>query len=179
MMQKTSDNQINKLKNSEGFSFIAYADGKTDGKQNYSIGYGHQIRSNEAFLKNEVVSKQWGDTQMRKDIKPLEISINANSFNLTQDQFDALIDFGYNAGSGSLAKVLVTYAKTGDPVKVADHIKQYVKTRDAKNNLIVSDDLVNRRNENAKPFLIGLHPPSIPSTLLFAGISLGVWFFFS
>lgn len=158
MAQNTSIEQVDRIKKSEQFRSIAYSDGKANGKQMFSIGYGHQIQPNENYLKNEVVSKDWALAQLKKDLKPLEHIINGANSNFTQTQFDSLIDFGYNCGSNALAKVLQTWRTTKDKHAVAAHIRQYVKTTDSKGNKVTSPNLVIRRNENAEAFLLDGEP---------------------
>lgn len=153
-IKKISPGQLEHIKSSEGFSSFAYPDGMASGKQLYSIGYGHQIKPYESYLKEEVISKDRATGLLYGDIKPLEDVINGIARKeLNQAQFDQLVDFGFNTGSNALTKVLTTLNSSKDFNPVADHINLYVKTRDPKNNLIVSPVLVARRKMNALPFL--------------------------
>lgn len=141
----TSSKQISEIAAEENFRATAYADGMINGVQQHSIGYGHQIQPNEKNLLTASVSKDWALNQLKKDLKPVEDLINKRSrYPVTQSQFDGLADFGFNCGVGALSKVLDTWNSTHDMGQVADHIKQYNKTRQ-NGELVVSQNLVERR----------------------------------
>lgn len=163
--QNVSPSLLDRIKQSEGFRSTAYPDGMSSGKQLYSIGYGHQIRPNESFLKNEVISKQFASELLLKDILPLEQAVNSSLKPLNQAQFDELVDFGYNTGIGALNKVINTLNNSTDFKNVADHINQYVKFHDSKNNLVTSAALVARRKINSLPFL---NQPKIQNSAIVA-----------
>jgi len=158
-MLTTSTPAIAKLKKAEGgFRAKAYAD--ADG---HSIGFGHFIRANEAHLLTQTVTLDWANKQMRADIAPLELQINqAVPKGFNQNQFDALIDFGYNCGSGALSKVLVTWNSTHSTDAVTKHINQYVKSKDQTGQLKVNPVLVARRDAEALLFSSTYIPKVIP-----------------
>jgi len=121
----------------------------------YSIGYGHQIQPNERYLLTAVLSVQDALNLFRTNLSPIEAIINSKSENdLTQDQFDALVDFGFNCGDGALANIISTWNATGDPEQVADRMELYNKTR-TNGVLTVSDALKARRATEANMFIAG------------------------
>lgn len=81
----------------EGFSTQVYND-----DCHPAIGYGHDLKSGESFPNG--ITREEAQALMMSDLKPIEQYLNA--FNLTQNQFDALCDFGYNLGIGALAEML-------------------------------------------------------------------------
>ncbi|GAA4914361.1 hypothetical protein GCM10023313_17160 [Mucilaginibacter defluvii] len=137
----------------EQFSAKAYSDGEVKGVKKFSIGYGHQIRPNEQYLLTATINKAKGMELFASDLAPLETQVNKGSKHaLNQSQYDVFVKFGYNAGTGSLAKVLTTWNTTHDVNKVAEHIKLYKYT--TKNGVkVVSTGLVERRAAEALEFV--------------------------
>jgi len=149
-----SQEQILKTCVTESFSATAYADGMVNGVQMYSIGYGHQIQPNEQSLKRATITKSQAMDILSADISPIENQINnKTAFPLSQSQFDALFDFGYNAGAGSLNNILDTWNATRDPQAVANRMALYDKYHNSAGVLVVNDDLVQRRAEEGLQFL--------------------------
>jgi lysozyme len=122
---KTSQSAINKLKATEQFRSKAYND--PVGSSKYSIGYGHQIQSNETSLLTASISTSTADTLFKNDTAPLEAQLNAAKYPFNQNQFDALLSFGYNTGSGSLALVIKNWNTNHDPKKVTAEMAAYTK----------------------------------------------------
>lgn len=172
---KTSSSAIADLLEIEQFAAKAYPDGEVNGVQKYSIGYGHQIRPNEQYLLTATINKAKAMELFASDLAPLEKQVNNSSKHaLNQSQFDVFVKFGYNAGTGSLAKVIVTWNTTHDVNKVAEHIKLYKYS--TKNGVkTVSPGLVARRAEEALEF-IKAYPKS--SVFLAVGALLLVRTFF-
>src|ERR1035437_711920 len=100
---KTSQEGIGTIKYNEGFSAVPYPDGT-----GASIGYGHNMPNctiDTAPIQE--VTQDEASGLMMNDLIPVEGTIKNNfNFNLTQKHFDALADFGYNSGSGSLQKAI-------------------------------------------------------------------------
>ena len=69
-------------------------------------GVGHLIQPKHTCSAAELakkISKQQVIAQLTQDIKPIVNTINSNvKVPLTQTQFDALVDFGFNLGTGNL-----------------------------------------------------------------------------
>jgi len=84
----------------EGFEAQVYND---NGKQ--AIGYGHDLRPGESFP-NGVTEEEAG-TLLDQDVALVEIVLaGIVPRSCTQNQWDALCDFGYNLGVGALKAML-------------------------------------------------------------------------
>jgi lysozyme len=92
---------LNLLKQSEGFSAVVYL--CPAGKP--TIGYGHVVKSNESF--KQPISTELGEALLRADCETAGNYINATaagkgslngSYQLTQNQFDALVLLVFNIG---------------------------------------------------------------------------------
>ena len=96
----TSEKAIELLKKFEGFSMYA----KWDYAQ-WSIGYGSRCEEGEY---PNGITKDEADTLLRKELVGIEAALNsfADTHKLTfkQNQFDALILFSYNNGTGWMAR---------------------------------------------------------------------------
>lgn len=130
------------IKDSEGFSETAYIG--PEGGNVYTIGYGHRSTS---IKKGQKISKPEAENLLKKDIAWAESCVNNSYYvpftaELNQNQFDALVSFTYNLGSGGLLEL----CKVGIN-KVPDEMKKYVHS-DGK----VLQGLVVRRNKEAKLF---------------------------
>lgn len=137
---KASQSIVSYLKEKEGFREKAYQDGSK-----WAIGYGHQIKTTETSLKTSVVTKTWAETQLLKDIQPLENLINNCSKPvLGQSMFDALVEFGFNCGAGALSLALGRWV-SGDKKSLCDYILQYVHFTDSSGKKVKSSALADRR----------------------------------
>lgn len=97
-----SDLLIDFLKREEDFRATAYEDGKREGVQLYSIGFGHQIGADEAQLRTASLSEADAERYLMEDMHDAVVAVqNAVTVPLTQGQFDALVSFTYNVGVGS------------------------------------------------------------------------------
>lgn len=94
---KTSQAGIDLLKRSEGFRAQVYED-----SAGYStIGYGHKLLATESFP--DGVTEAEAETLLASDLEGVERAIeHLAGETLTQGQWDALCDFSYNLGVGSL-----------------------------------------------------------------------------
>ena len=94
---KASNILINKLKEFEGFSAKPY---KADKSEKYlTIGYGHYGVDVKPTM---TVTRDSAEKLLRKDLVTYEKYVNKLCVAKTQGQFDALVDFCYNLGCGSL-----------------------------------------------------------------------------
>lgn len=149
---KASESLKAKIKVEEGFSAKPYKDGFINNVQQYSIGYGHQIRPNESHLKTATITRAQADLMLDKDLAVYEVAVNKTKRPLSQNQFDALVSFAYNAGTGAVAKVLETWNATGSPQDTVARLKLYNKWT-VKGQLQVHQGLVQRRLREATLFL--------------------------
>jgi GH24 family phage-related lysozyme (muramidase) len=176
---KFSANAIARLKKLEGFRANAYPDGKSaSGAQLYSIGYGHQIGLHEHELISQKISIAKGVSLMMADLAPLELQLNRDlKLSPLQNQFDVLGLFGYNVGSGAMAKVVSTWNSTHNTKAVTDQILLYDKTHDNKSGkLVVSPTLVTRRHEDVALFnTSGGGLPKMAVPLIAVGALVGAY----
>lgn len=122
--------------------YIPYADGSGLG----TIGYGHLITHNEQVrgLFTNGLTKEGCEILFLSDLRERVALVNSlNIPNLTQGQFDALVDFCWNCGFGALNAVLhagIAY--------FPEHCIRYV--HDAKGQ--VEPGLVSRRQDEVSWF---------------------------
>ena len=85
------------IKTFEGLSLSKYQD--VVGK--WTIGYGHLILPEESFA--QPITEAQAEALLRRDLSVSENAVNKYvSVALNQDQFDALVSFTFNLGSGNL-----------------------------------------------------------------------------
>ena len=99
---RTSENGIAFLKRNEGFVAHVYND---NGKP--AIGYGHDLLPGESYP--DGITMEQADSLLRTDLLTrFEPAVNnaISPREVTQGQFDALIDFCYNLGPANLATML-------------------------------------------------------------------------
>jgi lysozyme len=138
------------LKQLEDFAPKAYKDGEANGKQLYSIGYGHQIRPSEYGLMTATITQQKAVDFMTADLSPIEAQISSSKRSFNQNQFDALCSFGYNYPLG-LTKILSLWNTGASIADVQTAMKQY-KFTTKNGNKVVSADLVARREKETALF---------------------------
>lgn len=68
----------------------------------FSVGYGHQIKPGENLPS---VTREQAETLLKNDLRIAENAVkNSVRVPLNQNQFDALVSFTYNVGSGNLQR---------------------------------------------------------------------------
>lgn len=103
------------IREHEGFTTTAYFDdyAGTPDVVEYSIGYGHQIQPGQEYLKTAVITQATAQALMDADLAVWETFINNQvKKNLTQNQFDALVNLCYAVGGGN-AKPIITLINSG------------------------------------------------------------------
>lgn len=113
----------------------------TDGGGHCTIGWGHLVHKGKCDGKeNEKVflggiKQADADSLLKKDTKVAEDAVNKKvgdlGATLTQNQFDAMVSFTYNVGTGNLANVLTACAGSDgklDVSKIPDKMKLYEKS---------------------------------------------------
>lgn len=111
------------IKKAEGLRLTPYWDGKAS-----SIGYGHQIKPDEQYLMNGITEEK-ADQLFEQDIKIFSNAVNANvSANISQSQFDALVDFAYNMGIGAFSgSTLLRLINQGaEDQKIEDEFNRWI-----------------------------------------------------
>lgn len=132
----------------------------TDGGGHCTIGWGHLVHkgtcdgqeNEKVFLKG--VTKDEGDSLLKQDTALAERAVNqkvaARGATLTQNQFDALVSFTYNVGTGNLENVLA--GSTGKDGKLdLDAIPARMKLYEKSSGKILAG-LTRRRNREAELF---------------------------
>lgn len=103
MAKTTSEQGIAFIKKREGCVLKAYWD-----VNGYAIGYGHHGGIN----KGDTCTQAQADTYLKEDLKKYENAVNSLGYNFNQNQFDALIDFTYNCGTGNLRQLTQSGKRT-------------------------------------------------------------------
>lgn len=157
---KASETIIKRIKEFEGFSAKPYRDSAGV----LTIGYG----TTKDADKYNTISKVQADLLLRRDLAQFEATLNnyiANrGYELSQNQFDALVSFLYNVGSIRSGSNLDAAIRQGKPKVVAANLEKYVYAGGQKLN-----GLVKRRKYEA--YLFSTNPADILGALL-AGIGL-------
>ncbi len=97
---KTSQNGIALIKRFEGCKLSAYPDPKTGGKP-WTIGYGHTAGVTQGMR----WTQQQADDALESDLCAFEYAVRSYvTVPLKQYQFDALVSFSFNCGTGNLRK---------------------------------------------------------------------------
>ncbi|MBC8786506.1 lysozyme [Pseudomonas fluorescens] len=109
---RTSQNGIAVLKYFENCSLSAYPDPASGGAP-WTIGLGH---TGPEVVKGLVWTQAKADAQLLTDLSSREMTVScAVTTSLNQGQFDALVDFVYNLGSGNFeSSTLLRLVNAGD-----------------------------------------------------------------
>jgi len=97
---KGSKNLIDLIKKFEGCSLVAY---KCPAGI-WTIGYGSTLYSDGRKVKQgDKITQQQAEQILAETLKGYENFVDANTRDdITQNEFDALVDFAYNCGNGNL-----------------------------------------------------------------------------
>ena len=139
---RTSDKGLNLIKSFEGVRLTAYR--CPAGR--WSIGYGHT----KGVKKGMYISEEVATHFLIEDIQRVEPVINSYDgiYHWTQNEFDALVSFAFNCGTGNLKKLLKYGQRTKS--QIADAILVYNKA-----NGRVLRGLVRRRKAERELFVKG------------------------
>lgn len=94
---KISETGLNLIKQFEGCHLTAYKD--PVGVP--TIGYGHT----KGVKLGQKITQAQADEYLRQDVASAEKAVSKYKYNYNQNQFDALVSFTYNCGSGNLKKI--------------------------------------------------------------------------
>jgi lysozyme len=92
-----------------GAALIKHFEGCTfnvvdDGAGYPTIGWGHKLVPGDGINKDTILTQDECDALFDKEIAPFEFDVNnLVKVPITQGEFDALVSFAYNVGSGALA----------------------------------------------------------------------------
>lgn len=97
---KTSAQGIQFIMDQEGVVLHVYYD-----QAGYpTIGCGHLIKDGEDFP-GQITREQAMDL-LAQDVARFEAAVNSYGLDLSQNQFDVLVDFAFNTGEGALKQLL-------------------------------------------------------------------------
>jgi lysozyme len=143
---KTSQRGIDLIKKYEGFKTMPYKDivGKL------TVGYGHLVIAGDGIVAGSPITMGQATSLLIDDLNKAESAINyAVKVQLTQNQFDALVSFVYNLGTGAFA--MSTLLKLINSGKFEDASKQFVLWDHA--GKVEVEGLKRRRLEEATLFM--------------------------
>ena len=149
-----SNNGLALIKKFEGCRLTSYQDSVGV----WTIGYGHTA----GVSKGQTITQVQADTFLKSDCSSAEKAVNSYSkYNWNQNQFDALVSFTFNCGSGNLKTLLNNGQRTIS--EISAKITAYNKAGGK-----VLQGLVNRRKAEKelfdKPLSSSTVPVSVPST---------------
>lgn len=102
MSLSISDNGLALIKKFEGCKLTAYKAVSTE--QYWTIGYGHY---GSDVKQGQTISQEQADAYLKSDCANAEKAVNSYSkYNWNQNQFDALVSFTFNCGTGNLKTLL-------------------------------------------------------------------------
>ena len=141
-----SKNGLHLTEQFEGLRLTAYPDPGTGGAP-WTIGYGHTGPDVHPGL---TITQQQAENLLARDIQTASDAVNRLvKYELTQEEFDALVDFTYNCGAGNLqASTLLKKVNAGDMVGAS---KEFAKWNLANGHIL--QGLVNRRQAEMRLFL--------------------------
>lgn len=161
MSLSISNNGLALIKKFEGCRLTAYQDSVGV----WTIGYGHT----SGVRKGQTITQIQADSFLKSDCANAEKSVNSYSkYNWNQNQFDALVSFTFNCGSGNLKTLLNNGQRT--IAEISEKITAYNKAGGK-----VLQGLVNRRAAEKELFdkpissitTPPLSPASTPTTTKF------------
>ena len=149
-----SENGFKIIKNFEGLRLAAYRDAAGV----WTIGYGSTRYHDGKRIKpgDRLASEAQADALFHNTLGQYEQAVNQFvKVQLTQNQFDALVSFTYNEGTGALeSSTLLAKLNEKDYQSAAAHFLSWDKITDpATGEKIVSNTLVQRRREESQLFL--------------------------
>ena len=149
-----SNNGIRVIKNFEGLSLNAYRDSAGV----WTIGYGSTRYHDGKTIKpgDKLANQAQADALFTNTLGPYEQAVNnLVKVSLTQQQFDALVSFTYNEGTGALEEsTLLRKLNEQDYAAAADELLLWDKITDPKTGKkVVLDILVKRRQQERGLFL--------------------------
>jgi lysozyme len=147
---KTSQNGLEFLAKWEGCILKPYKD--IAGLR--TIGIGHLIKPGENFPDGVAITHEKALEILSGDVSLCENAIKQNvPVALNQNQFDALVSFGFNCGTGVYSKSSVaTCLKAGDLSSVPSKLLEWSKAR-INGVMQTNQGLYNRRKSEGELFL--------------------------
>lgn len=133
-----------------------------------TIGIGHLIKPGEVFADDVEITRDKAYELLSFDVQMCEDAIKKYiKVKLTQNQFDALISFGFNCGVGVYSKSGVASAvNSGKFHQVPARLEEWSKAK-IKGVAVVVPGLLNRRRHEAQLFMSKENQLSEDDDLLF------------
>lgn len=121
-MRHITQQGVNLIKEFEGFSPTVYL----DAAGLPTIGYGHLLRAGEAEMFRHSISHEAAVALLIKDVQAAERAVlRLINVPLTDGQFDALVSFTFNLGSGALQRS--TFRRKINREEHADASAEFIK----------------------------------------------------
>lgn len=139
----TSNRGIELIKRHESLRLRAYVDPVGI----WTIGYGHT----GGVKSGDVITEEQANGLLRADLATAERAVTGSGLRLNQNQFDALVSFVFNVGSGNFARSTLLRkgrVNTLDP-SIVDEFRKWKKGR-VNGRLTTLPGLVKRREEELK-----------------------------
>jgi lysozyme len=95
-----SENGIALVESSEGLSLSVYK----DANGNPTVGYGHKLEGDEEYLNG--ITQEEAESLLKADLEIADEVVSRLAPQANQNQHDALCDFCFNLGRGSLVMLL-------------------------------------------------------------------------
>ena len=144
-----SKNGLHLTEQFEGCKLNAYPDPATNGDP-WTIGYGH---TGAEVHKGMTITQEQAEELLMQDVKKAAATVNAKvTTDITQEEFDALVDFVFNVGAGNFAgSTLLRKINAGDMEGAA---LEFGKWDMAAGKHMAG--LLKRRHAEAEEFLSGI-----------------------
>ena len=141
-----SKNGLHLTENFEGLRLTAYPDPATHGDP-WTIGYGH---TGAEVHQGMTITQEQAEEFLMQDVQKVVQTVNSKVHtDLTQNEFDALVDFVFNCGAGNFAgSTLLRKINAGDMEGAALEFEKWTHA-DGK----VMAGLIKRRHAEAVLFL--------------------------
>lgn len=156
-----------------GLLFVAKWEGEVDHVYKdvagvLTIGFGHALKAGDGFSPTSTLTHQQALDLLAHDVSWAEDAVNGLvKVPMTQNQFDALVDFTFNCGSGALARsAVLSELNAGNAPGAAAHFPDWAHAMEG-GKLVVDQGLLRRRMSEQRIFLTpdapAIVPPAPPS----------------
>lgn len=108
---KTSQKGIDLIKSFEGCRLTAYKDPVGI----LTIGYGHTKGVTEGMK----ITQAQANAYLLEDLEMAEAAVSNKAYEWNQNEFDALVSFTFNCGSGNLTKLVKSSKRTKEEISAA------------------------------------------------------------
>jgi len=140
---KTSEKGIEFIASHEGFRLKAY---KCPAGV-WTIGYGHT----KGVMPGDVITKEHAIEYLKEDVRDAENAVKRYLNNLNQNQFDALVSFVFNVGSGNFQSSTLLKKAIVNPNdrSISAEFMKWNKAKNSSGVLVELPGLTKRRQQEA------------------------------